>query len=208
MSESSEARRKRLKAMLASAQDGEGEGGGGSSGGGLANPLADEGGPSTSSGPFTFFSDPMGAMERSRSAQQQRREAFQGPPRGFPQQGQLPMQQQQYQQQMGQQQQQFGGGRGRGGGRQNFGGGRGGGRGRGGRGGGNSSGGGGIEAFFNPSMLENPWEALERRLLGGVGNGSAAQQRQQQHKRHWGPEGGGEGEGRAAAEGALDRPWH
>lgn len=53
MSESSEARRKRLKAMLASAQDADGEGGGG--GGGLANPFADEGGPSTNSGPFTFF---------------------------------------------------------------------------------------------------------------------------------------------------------
>ena len=52
MSESSEARRKRLKAMLASAQDEDGDGGGG---GGLANPLADENGPSTHSGPFTFF---------------------------------------------------------------------------------------------------------------------------------------------------------
>ncbi len=57
MSESSEARRKRLKAMLSSAQDAEDQGGsgGGGSGGGLANPFADEGGPSTNSGPFTFF---------------------------------------------------------------------------------------------------------------------------------------------------------
>lgn len=55
MAESSEARRKRLKAMLASAQDEEGGGGGGGGGGGLANPLADESGPSTNSGPFTFF---------------------------------------------------------------------------------------------------------------------------------------------------------
>lgn len=78
-------------------------------------------------------------------------------------------------------------------------GGRGGGRGRGGRGGGNS-GGGGIEAFFNPSMLENPWEALERQLLGGAGSGGDPH-----HKRGWDGE---DGEGRAAAEGALDRPWH
>ena len=57
-------------------------------------------------------------------------------------------------------------------------------------------------------MLENPWEALERRLLGaGQAHGAA-------------PPGGppaavpGSGspdpelEGRAAAEGAADRPWH
>ena len=54
-------------------------------------------------------------------------------------------------------------------------------------------------------MLENPWEALERRLLAGAGNGGTAQQ---EHKRSWGPGSGEEGEGRAAAEGALDRPWH
>lgn len=85
-------------------------------------------------------------------------------------------------------------------------GGRGGGRGRGGRGGGNG-GAGGIEAFVNPSMLENPWEALERRLLGGAGSRGQPQQWQQEPQR---PRGASpqEGEGRAAAEGALDRPWH
>lgn len=56
-------------------------------------------------------------------------------------------------------------------------------------------------------MLENPWEALERRLLGGAGSGGQPQQWQQEPQR---PRGASpqEGEGRAAAEGALDRPWH
>ena len=53
--ESSEDRRKRLKAMSEAAQAGDGGAAGGVGGGmALANPLADDGKP-TSSGPFTFF---------------------------------------------------------------------------------------------------------------------------------------------------------
>lgn len=53
--ESSEDRRKRLKAMSASAQDADGAAPGGGSGMALANPFADDGGAPTNSGPFTFF---------------------------------------------------------------------------------------------------------------------------------------------------------
>lgn len=53
--ESSEARRKRLKALTQSAADG-GEGPGPTAGGAaLANPFADEGKPATNSGPFNFY---------------------------------------------------------------------------------------------------------------------------------------------------------
>ena len=78
--------------------------------------------------------------------------------------------------------------------------------------GGGGGGGGGIEAFFSPSMLENPWEWLERRMLGGQ------QQQQQQQGQQQQGQGQGQGgpqpaaaaamQGRAADEGALDRPWH
>lgn len=315
--ESSEARRKRLKALTQSAADG-GEGPGPTAGGAaLANPFADEGKPATNSGPFNFYSDPVGAMQRSRDAQQQRRAAvasaaqdaaksgrlapagpplgqqwqappqrpagmhlpppqFQaappqhahhprpGPPRPWPgppgqlapphmpgpwqqqqhalagpppglappvgspwQQHQRPLpppgpypgppphsqtpnpQQLQQQQHQGQfraraplpdQQQLYSGqpppanqygGRG--------GGGRGG---RGGRGGGRGGGGtAGIDAYVNPSMTENPWAALERRVLGGTAASSSRGGLAVQH-----PPGGEEG--RLSAEGAADRPWH
>lgn len=91
-----------------------------------------------------------------------------------------------------------------------FAGGRGGrGRGSGGRGGGREgggregSGGGGAEAFFNPSMLENPWEALERRLLP-----QACAAQEQQRAAVGSPSADPELEGRGASEGAADRPWH
>lgn len=60
MEESSEARRKRLKALSQSAAEEGGSdlgssGGGGSSGAALANPFAEEDAGKGSSGPFTFF---------------------------------------------------------------------------------------------------------------------------------------------------------
>lgn len=67
------------------------------------------------------------------------------------------------------------------------------GRGRGGRGGGQGGGSGpGIEAFYSPSMLENPWEALERRLLPQNGQQASTPDEQ----------------GCLDPEGAADRPWH
>lgn len=82
-----------------------------------------------------------------------------------------------------------------------------GGRGRGGgRGGGSSgSGGQGIEAFFNPSMLENPWAALEHQMLPG---------RQQPVPARPAASGaptldaGSSEQGRLDPDGAADRPWH
>lgn len=68
------------------------------------------------------------------------------------------------------------------------------GRGRGGRGGGQGGGSGpGIEAFYTPSMLENPWEALERQLLPQNGQQASP---------------GHEERGVLDPEGATDRPWH
>ena len=83
--------------------------------------------------------------------------------------------------------------------------GRGGRGGRGGGRGGGNGGGGRIEAYVSPSMLENPWAALERRLLGG---GSAGGPQQQQQQQHAGAPYGSAGEGRLSVEGAADRPWH
>ncbi|KAI3438176.1 hypothetical protein D9Q98_000613 [Chlorella vulgaris] len=273
--EDSESRRKRLKALAQSAADEGPQKAASSMAAGLVNPLADISKGPASSGPCSFYSDPVGAMERSRNAQAQRRDAVvtaaqqsakdgrlqvpnpqwqqpggvapprprpppgpwpgqprpppphpgyhqqqqrppyeqQGerrgpwqprPPPGPPPPGLLPrpagllptggfQQQQQQQQQAAQLPQQFGG-RGGGGGRQ--GGGRGG-RGRGsGRGGGGGRGQGG-DGFFNPSMLENPWAALERQKL------------------HISPQIGvaaadsNDGEsGRLDPNGVADRPWH
>lgn len=51
-------------------------------------------------------------------------------------------------------------------------------------------------------MLENPWDALERRMLGG-----AAQQWKEQAGSGL-PSPDPDREGRGAVEGAMDRPWH
>ena len=55
MAESSEARRKRLKALSQSAADDNGGEGLASGAAALANPFADEGGPPANSGPFNFY---------------------------------------------------------------------------------------------------------------------------------------------------------
>lgn len=83
----------------------------------------------------------------------------------------------------------------------------------GGRGGGRGSGRGegrGAEAFFSPSMLENPWAHLERKLgLPPPALPAALQlQEEQQQEEEVAGEDGERTAGRLSEEGAQDRPWH
>ncbi|GAB4818958.1 hypothetical protein N2152v2_006004 [Parachlorella kessleri] len=335
--EAAQDRRKRLKALSQEAgAQGDFDGGEGAGAGPLVNPFADDGvAADTTSGPFNFYSDPLGSMERSRLAQQRRAEQQQAQravqpqqppaPTVTPSQPQLgptgapaaggqpippPFQQQQQPQHVGRSpwasggpprpqphwqqqqwqsvpQQQWGqpyaqqpyppqpplpppgpggyqglpappayqqqpwrppppgmppmmrppggpgsmqgrvgrggqqhqhqqpGGRGRGRGYPSGGSNSSAGRGRGG------AGSRGAEAFFSPSMLENPWADLERRLGVGSAVSLAAKQQQEQQDPGQQPDGllsseadaeaaalGKSSEGRLAAEGFVDRPWH
>ncbi len=74
----------------------------------------------------------------------------------------------------------------------------------------------GAEAYYSPSMVENPWAELEKRLgVPPPRRGSPSRQQLQQSQAAASPAAGLEARGEAAAEGkrlaaegALDRPWH
>ena len=59
----------------------------------------------------------------------------------------------------------------------------------------------GIEAYFSPQMLSNPWEQLERQLKPELTSDKGAEDGANK------PIGDTEG-GRMDEEGLLDRPWH